>query len=243
MNQDQQISHLLNEYWESIKHDKVQYGLYVDYIPFHTKRYQESIRAMQPLLFDGAKVLELGWPGPFAYVFKKLYPNITLDYITTDLREAFDIERNKYDLLINMEVIEHIKDTEKAPLAWVEFDGVKSFIKESCRVLKPEGKMFVSTPNAQSYANLNKLFNNQPAWMWRNHFREYAVDELCEMLKEGGFSVLEAYTLDVWNQSLDHRYTRVVILLDDLKRFFGFSSVSRDLRKDNIFVVCQKPKE
>lgn len=77
------------------------------------------------------------------------------------------IDNNTFDFVVAFQVIEHIKND-------------MDFVREVRRVLKPEGKFIVSTPNA-------------PMSLTRNpyHVREYSADELTNLL-ECEFSHVEA---------------------------------------------------
>lgn len=210
------------------------------YIQFHAKRYTESLNFIEHLLHPSSKVLELGEPGPFTFLIEQACPGISIDYVQEDLRYSISKASDTYDLILNMEVIEHIKDQRESILTEVDFSGLKQFIRESYRVLKPGGKMFITTPNAGSYNSMNLLFNHEPAWMWRFHFREYTPAELSAFLMEGGFTVTRAVTLHVWPQRNDHRYTRIIQWLDNLKAKLRFSSATEFMRGDEIFLLCEK---
>ncbi|MHA1291722.1 MAG: FkbM family methyltransferase [Promethearchaeota archaeon] len=57
---------------------------------------------------------------------------------------------NNFDVVIAFEVIEHVRDSEKA-------------LNEIYRVLKEGGELFISTPNPQHFGNLlRRLFLNRP---------------------------------------------------------------------------------
>ncbi len=77
-------------------------------------------------------------------------------------------ENNAFDFVVSFQVIEHIKDD-------------MTFVREVARVLRPEGKFIVTTPNA-------------PMSLTRNpwHVREYSADELRNLL-ECNFSKVEAF--------------------------------------------------
>jgi len=78
--------------------------------------------------------------------------NIT--FIQANIPPLIAIEDNSIDFVVTFQVIEHIKDD-------------KQFLREIYRVLKPGGKMILTTPNI-----LMSLSRNP----W--HFREYNPDEM-----------------------------------------------------------------
>lgn len=239
---EKEVLEILSEYARREKKEDERSASYDQeyYIQFHAKRYTESLKFIEPLLPSVKKALELGEPGPFTYLVEHFFPGIAIDYVNEDLRYSISRDSNCYDLILNMEVIEHIKDQKESILTEVDFSGLKQFIRECNRVLKPGGKMFVTTPNAGSYNNLNLLFNHEPGWMWRNHFREFQPKELSDFLREGGFTITQLSTQHVWPQRNDHRYTRVIQLLDSLKKSLRFGSARQFLRGDEIFLICEK---
>ena len=83
--------------------------------------------------------------------------NIT--FIQTNVPPLKGIEDNSVDFVVTFQVIEHIKDDEQ-------------FLREIYRVLKPAGKVMLTTPNS-----LMSLSRNP----W--HFREYTPEQMGEVLK------------------------------------------------------------
>lgn len=77
-------------------------------------------------------------------------------------------DNNSFDFVVAFQVIEHIKK---------DFE----FVREVCRVLKPEGKFIVSTPNAKMSLTRNPY-----------HVREYEADQFQNLL-ESEFSHVETY--------------------------------------------------
>jgi len=214
-----------------------------DYLAFHKKRYWKSYEFIEPYLKKGISILELGEPGPFTYVINQCHPEIKTDFASEDLRYQLSFPSNTYDIILNMEVIEHIKDQKDAEMTFVDFSGLKMFIQECLRVLKPGGVMFISTPNSLSYNNMNLFFNHEASWMWYHHFREFCTKDLSIFLKEGGFQIPKIITLNVWPQRNEHRYTKIIQLLDKTKRLLGLKSEKEFLRGDSIFLICQKAEK
>ena len=90
-----------------------------------------------------------------------------ITFIKTNVPPLKAIEDNSIDFVVTFQVIEHIKDD-------------KHFLREIYRVLKPGGKVMITTPN-----RLMSLSRNP----W--HFREYTPKEMGEVLK----SSFEKYEL------------------------------------------------
>ena len=93
-----------------------------------------------------------------------------------------DFENCSFDSVVSFQVIEHIEE---------DID----FVREVARVLRPNGKFVVSTPNA-------------PMSLTRNpwHVREYNADELRNLL-ECHFSKVEAYGV-VGNEKIMEYYRK-----------------------------------
>ena len=97
----------------------------------------------------------------------KLNVENNITFIQANIPPLKGIEDNSVDFVVTFQVIEHIKDD-------------KQFLREIYRVLKPGGKMILTTPNI-----LMSLTRNP----W--HFREYTPDKMREVLE----SSFEKYEL------------------------------------------------
>ena len=87
----------------------------------------------------------------------KIANNIT--FMQMEVPPLYEIEDNSVDFVVTFQVIEHIKDD-------------KMFLQEIYRVLKPGGKVILTTPNS-----LMSLTRNP----W--HTREYTPEQMGEVLK------------------------------------------------------------
>jgi len=75
-------------------------------------------------------------------------------------------KHNPFDAVVSMETFEHLPRP-------------KDFLAAVRRVLKPDGRLVVSTPNVEVFAN---------AGHWEFHEKEYTAAEFHAMLVEAGFS-------------------------------------------------------
>lgn len=81
-------------------------------------------------------------------------------FIQTNVPPFTGIADNTFDYVVSFQVIEHIKPHEE-------------FVKEIHRVLKPGGKMIITTPNI-------KMSLSRNPW----HIREYTVEQLKNLFKK-----------------------------------------------------------
>ncbi|MEM0241072.1 MAG: class I SAM-dependent methyltransferase [Candidatus Nezhaarchaeales archaeon] len=103
-----------------------------------------------------------------------------------------DLERNRLDLAdasmdcaVFTEVLEHL-----SPYC------VGHIISEINRVLKPGGKLVLTTPNIASlFRRLRLLLGVQPQYI--THIHEYTKKEVVELLERHGFRILEAHYSEV----------------------------------------------
>jgi ubiquinone/menaquinone biosynthesis C-methylase UbiE len=84
------------------------------------------------------------------------YPKHT--FRTADLPHLTEFQDNTFDYIVTFQVIEHIQDDHK-------------FLKEAQRVLKPGGKIFLTTVNRDYSLSRNP---------W--HIREYRTKELADLM-------------------------------------------------------------
>jgi SAM-dependent methyltransferase len=130
---------------------------------------------------------------------------------------AFPYADSSFELVTTMEVIEHVSTSPRA------------FLKEIKRVLKPDGYLFVATPNAASWAKLVRQLEHAPAYDSKPysqdfgprhvmcHVYEYTPWELKYLLESEGFEISALSTWDPYDS--DPRGPRPRLL----KLLFAFS--------------------
>ena len=93
------------------------------------------------------------------YISKELQDNNKITFIQTEVPPLKEIEDNSVDFVVTFQVIEHIKDDEQ-------------FLHEIHRVLKPGGKVILTTPNIM-------MSITRSPW----HIREYTPEQMGEILE------------------------------------------------------------
>lgn len=134
-----------------------------------------------------------------------------------------ELKNIKFDNIILIEVIEHLND-----------EYLANVLKEIGTLLKPGGKLFITTPNDEDLANnmvccpeTNQLFHR-----WQ-HVRSWDSDSLSGFVTESGFKVHKLATTDFnytsFANNLKHPY--------ETFRFF----VRRILRRNkmpHLYCIC-----
>ena len=167
------------------------------------KIYQiKTLRLAKGLSLRHPKILELGCAdGSFAELLGKelrgkvwgveiAKDNILLakakgvNAVVVDLGNKFPYDNNQFDLVVSLEVIEHVFDTD-------------NFLRETRRVLKKGGYLILSTPNLASLQNrIRLLLGLYPRYLSYNandgHIFLYTLPVLGEHLKKYGFEIINA---------------------------------------------------
>lgn len=203
---------------------------------FDADRYACTIDHMKKHTLAQGKVLEIGsadylssrviWS---AFEQKQDWQRFNT---TCDLRYSpLPFDDASMDGAICLEVIEHLSD-----LCYQEattLSGLFTFLDELFRVVRPGGKVLISTPNAASIWTIQRALLKQVPMMYDWHFREFTVDELRRIMEFVGFEVIEIETQYVW-----HKWDFTPIV-----EFMKAQGYSLDDRGDDVFVVLRRPSE
>jgi 2-polyprenyl-6-hydroxyphenyl methylase / 3-demethylubiquinone-9 3-methyltransferase len=197
------------------------------------ERFDRDPKAIRP--FKGLRFLDIGCGGgllsePMARLgadvvgadasatnieVAKLHANeggLTIDYCATTA-EALADAGEKFDIILNMEVVEHVADVEL-------------FIEACGRMLKPGGIMFVATINRTLKALGLAIIGAEYVLRWLpkgTHQYEKLVrpEELEAALQKGGMSIAETTGVfynpftDSWNKSRDIDVNYMVLAVKD----------------------------
>ena len=182
-----------------------------------------NIDPSKPKPFDGLRILDIGCGGgllcePMSRLGAEIVgadasktnievakihaeqTGVIVDYRATtseDLAEAGE----KFDIILNMEVVEHVAD-------------VDLFMASCCEMVKPGGLMFMATINRTAKARMLAIFMAEKVLRWLpvgTHEFEKLVkpEELEEAFTKGSMSLLDESgvtynpVLDRWSKSKD----------------------------------------
>jgi predicted SAM-dependent methyltransferase len=204
----------------------------VQYLTPHKTRIVKSIEWLAPYVREDTRMLDLGG-GMFPHIFTKVFPDICGEHTNTDLRYPLKTPSEQYDIIINTELLEHLKDRVESNVEHFDLSGFHSLLSESYRILKTGGIMFVTTPNASSIGILYRQLMGWPPHYYYPHVREYTVHELRQFLEEHLFSIERIETLDVYDDLPEDRSAAISNMLAE-------NGYNTELRGDCTFVIARK---
>jgi hypothetical protein len=205
-------------------------------------RYIKNAELLYPLISHAKNILVVGDKTFIDFMFENmgLYDNRNVTYTNFDLRYEFPYDNESFDLIINCEVLEHIKDRDGSKdIDLFNFSGVDSFNKELRRVLTNNGKMFLTTPNSCSFKNLIKLLQHRTHLRFFYHVREYSYTDLIYMFTKYEFQIEYVKDFDVGKDIADDLHC--VNIDQHIHKFKSiFSGYSEEMRGDTFYFILSK---
>lgn len=161
------------------------------------KRYLGTLHMLEPYLRPNMHVLDVGANDQMMQrLFDHYELGITVENLVGDIRYPWRVKRDRYNLVISMEVIEHLKDWPIAGLNELQlaiafhYIGMWNFFIEARNLLQAEDLLLVTTPNAGSYLALYNLMAHQSPDMYYIHVHELSMLELISLHEGAGFKIL-----------------------------------------------------
>lgn len=147
------------------------------------------------------------WEGPYLYTQhiqsrNERYPGFHFALAAANAeRDRWPFADESVDLVTGMEILEHLA-----------LDPY-FFFSEAARVLKPGGRLLLTTPNVVSHRGVWKTLNGIAPYsfgifvpkggVYGRHNREYAPVELAELGQAAGFETVRLNTYDVYDRHID----------------------------------------
>ncbi|MDR2481571.1 MAG: class I SAM-dependent methyltransferase [Spirochaetaceae bacterium] len=200
-----------------------------NYYQAHALRYLITLDYVIKYNLYKGKVLEVGGGGFFTYLMKDIL-GIDIVNFSDDLRKPIELDKDQFDVIICMEVIEHIIDNDAFSL--FTFKGLAVMLNSFWNLLKEDGKVLITTPNSCGLFAMSKLLNSKSPLMFVFHAREYTPYEVKKILRSFNYEI-DALTTEC---AFDKHYkkNKMLNLLRD--NLFNLK-----YRGDDIFVVARKP--
>jgi ubiquinone/menaquinone biosynthesis C-methylase UbiE len=135
---------------------------------------------------SGDRIIKLnkaGWDVIGQDIDNNAYEKLTSNNIPFILGNTDQLKGEQFDVILLSHVIEHVKD----PV---------SLLKECRRLLKSNGKLYITTPNNQSFTH--KLFRRY--WLGLDsprHLIVYNINSLTNILSSSGYKNIKARTIAV----------------------------------------------
>lgn len=193
------------------------------YDQVHALRFKLSLEWLKHKMPEKASVLEVGGGGCFTPLLKAQHPDAELAETRGSLHEWQP--RDQYDMVLLMEVYEHINDVfpkGKEAHEWAG-SGAATLLEKLWFATKPGGWVFLTTPNAASHLAMQRIIDGGSGFIYRPHVREYTMEEVILALQTAGFRVNDAEALYSWS-----KYRPLI-------------RGTYPHRGDNLFVLAQKP--
>lgn len=239
--------------WLNQNKDSLLSAEELEIFKYHGVRFAVSIALLDQYYGnEELRVLELGGFDASTKLISSYFPKWQISNYSDDLRKPnWSIKSNEFDLILNMEVVEHLTDqyVEKTENPEYCYDyngkfissGVINCLLESNRILKKQGRIFLSTPNSLSYLNMHKMLLAEPPHQWLNHIREYSLDELQELFDKTGLEIKNSECVEVLCADWDFSYIDKVFELTNSKKddrwsnwFFNLEVKEKNARKFGI---------
>lgn len=228
-----------------------------EYLIIHGERYKTLLNIIEQLkLPERSKILDVGcYP---LHIFNKLKSRgydmfgIASEHekvdqyqivVTNIEKDKLPYKANTFELIIFTEVIEHMTANPD------------QYMKEFLRVLKPSGKLIITTPNSVNLKNRMKLLMGQSVYfplfqlyettpdngfMYHRHTREFTLDELKEVVSHAGFGVYSAKQYSAYTPFRKERAQQQTALERMFKYVGYFITLLSPSLKDSLLVVAQK---
>ena len=211
------------------------------YLSKHIDRLTKSYLFLEPELKDNINILDLGSYGHFTKCIEEYNSTIKTSISGFDLRYKSMYSSEDFDIVCCMEVLEHIKDRDSDDLDDIAIrkeTGVLSLMCEMNRILKPDGKLFLTTPNMSTLLSVVRILNYENPNFFLPHVKEFSINELTRILNVCGFEIEKLTTENVWGDYSIENYD-----LSKLELFCYQNNISLDNRGDDIFLIAKKVRE
>jgi SAM-dependent methyltransferase len=200
----------------------------------HRVRYIEQLVRVWQRMPGGSTAFEVGSSGPVVQYLNRL--GYRIGRAKGDVRYAIDLPDQRADYLLAFDALERIKDQDSksdGELPFFSFSGVRQFVKEMLRVLKPGGRVLLTTPNATSLHSMLCIMQGRSPAIYLPHVKEYAPEDVIRLFGDQGFEC-------EWRDTFAGTF-ELGDVSEKLRTYFTQLGHSAEHRGDVAFFVFRKP--
>ncbi|WP_165222095.1 class I SAM-dependent methyltransferase [Affinirhizobium pseudoryzae] len=225
------------------------------YLKDHRQRFLSTLRAIPAATEPGQRAIEIGTYGLFPVAMRTLLGYEEADGVVYEAQDGkvdqylrrypFDVEIHdyrifdlnveqtplpvpdgSYDFILLAEVLEHFAIDPNF------------FMIEANRLLKPGGKLMITTPNACSLDHIARTLQFDVGSMFHfyrkngsndRHNLEYSPNLMRSMVENAGFSIARMWTENFWTGGWP-----------SVEKLLISAGYSMDMRGDDLLVICEK---
>lgn len=203
----------------------------------HRFRLFLSMRWLRPIV-DGLQApvvgLELGAPSVVTDLLVRCFARVRWHNTCGDLCSRWQLDDKSVDLMVCMEVLEHLSPQPEGYEDTFRPTGVVATLRECFRVLRPGGYLFITTPNAASCVHLKSVLTGNAPWFYEPHIREYTPSAVAALVASQGFTVEQWRTVHCLSAQQTVDYVPLFRMLLE----YGYEVANRG---DDIFLLARRP--
>lgn len=201
----------------------------------HETRFAASLQWLAPCLTAGAIWYDFGRGQencPLTTAIRRHFPAV--DWRTTgdaDLRYPLPLPDACCEAVCATEILEHMQDPPEDPPHTFFYHGVTNLLSEALRIVRPGGRLFLTTPNHSQYGCAWRLVSGGTSLWNYAHVHEFGWHELRHFITTAGWQIDRMETVDVWEDLPCPAELREVI-----------DRLAPDVPRGHcIFALCRRP--